>query len=99
MPSKPVAVKPTGKLSVTVTVPLTGALPTLPTVIVYCFPTSPWLKVPLWLFWIVRSGTLMVVGSVAVSLVVSISQPATLAELVTDAGALFATLTVRVIGG
>ncbi len=55
MPPKPVAVKPAGKLSVTVTVPLVAALPTLLTVIVYCWPTSPWVKLPLWLFRMVRS--------------------------------------------
>ena len=56
-PEKPVAVNPAGSESVTVTVPLVGALPTLLTVSVYCLPTSPWCKVPVWLFCTVTSET------------------------------------------
>ncbi len=100
VPPKPVAVKPAGKLSVTVTVPLVGALPRLLTVSVYCWPTSPWVKLPLWLFWMVRSGPLMLAGSVAVSLVVFVSPPpATLAVLLTVPPKPHPTLTVSVIDG
>ena len=60
------------------------------------------MKVPVCVFVIVRSGlpdALIVVGSDAESLDVFVSPPPdTVAVLVTDDGALFATLTFRVIG-
>ena len=57
------------------------------------------MKLPEWLLVIVRSGgVLMVVVSLAVSLLVLVSPPPeTVAVFVTDAGALLATFTARVM--
>ncbi len=59
------------------------------------------MKLPIWLFVIVRSGiNVTLVRSLAVLFEVMISPPPeTVPVLVTLAGALAATLTVRVIGG
>ena len=98
-----VAVKPVGNVSVTVTVPLVTALPLFVAVIVYVAPFCPCVKLPLCDLVMVRSGTLgglMVVGSEAESLPVLASPPpATVAVLVTLAGALAATFTVSVMAG
>ncbi len=68
---------------------------------VYVSPVSPWRKFPLCDFAMVRSAACTtVVGSVAVSLAVFNSPPPeTVAELVTEAGALLATFTVSVMTG
>ena len=94
-----VAVNPVGSVSVTVTVPLVEALPLLVTVMVYCAPVCPCVKLPTWVFVMVRSGWRIVVGSLAVLLAVFRSAPFdsdTVTLLVTVGGALLATLTVRV---
>ena len=70
----------------------------------YVSAASPCLKLPLWLLLTARSATVttgvMVVGSLAVSLVVLVSPPpATVAVLVTLAGALLATATVSANAG
>jgi hypothetical protein len=94
-----VGVKLTGKVSVMLTVPEVGEPPLFFAVIVYVAPVWPCVKLPEWLFVIVRSGgVLMVVVSLAVSLPVFVSPPPdTVALLVTEAGAFDATFTVRVI--
>src|SRR5262245_23049907 len=51
-----VGIRPAGTDSVTVTVPLVGAAPTLLATIEYVAPTCPRLKFPTWLFVIVMSG-------------------------------------------
>src|SRR5207249_4962096 len=93
--------RPLGNVSLTVTVPAVVPAPTLFTVIVYVSAASPCLKFPVWVLLRVRSATwVMVVGSLALSLAALTSPPpATLAVLVTLAGALLATLTVRVSAG
>ena len=101
VPDMDVAVRPLGKVSVTVTVPVVEADPLLLTVIVYVAPVCPCVKLPVWVFVIARSGTAIVaVGSLTVSFEVLFSPPPeTIAVLVTTVGALVATLTVRVIAG
>ena len=98
-----VAVSPEGKVSTTVTVlPATiGPGPALPTVTVYVSPVSPCLNCVECDFVIVRSGAwVMGVTAFAVSLDMLVSPPPeTVAVLVTEDGALLATLTVTVIVG
>src|SRR5438046_2827659 len=93
-------VKPVGKLSVTVMVPLVSSVPGLLAVNVYV-PLTPTVKLPLCDFAIVRSGSwLIVVASLAESLAVLVSPPPeTLTVFVTLAGALLATVTLSVIAG
>ena len=81
-----------GGVSVTVTVPLDGSLPTFETTSAYV-PVPPWTKLPVWLFAIARSGRIgagvMLVTSLASSFAVFVSPPpATEAWFVTEAGAL-----------
>ncbi len=64
--------------------------------IVYA-PVAPIVKFPTWLLAMPRVGVTTVVGSVAVGVAVS-PPPLAVAELVTEAGAFAATLTVRVMG-
>src|SRR2546427_10076361 len=100
VPLMAVAVKPVGSVSATVTVPLVEALPLLVTVMVYCAPVCPCLKLPTWVFVMVRSGWTIVVGSSSVLLLVFSSAPPdtdTDAVLVTVGGALLATVTVRLM--
>ena len=103
VPEIAVAVSPVGRVSVIVTVPVVEAVPLFLTVIVYVAPVCPWLKLPVCVLVTVRSGavgTTTVVGSLAVLLVVLVSPPPeTVAVLVTEEGALPATVTVRVIAG
>src|ERR1051326_144643 len=98
-----VAVRPAGRVSVTVTVAVVGPRPLLLTMIEYAAPVCPWVKLPVWVLLTVRSGTnarLMVVRSVAESLRVLVSPPPeTATELVTEDAALLATFTVKVIAG
>src|SRR5712692_2873700 len=96
-----VALRPTGRVSVTVTIPLVGAKPEFVAVIVYVAPTCPWVKLPLCDLAMVMSGSwLIVVGLVAESLAVLVwPPPETFAVLVTLAAALLATFTVRVMAG
>ena len=84
-----VAVRPPGSVSVAVTAPLVGVPPVFLTVIVYCAPVWPWMKLPLCVLLTIKSGPFpMVVGSLAPSLAVFSSPPPdTVAVLVTDAGA------------
>jgi hypothetical protein len=102
-PLIPVAVKPTGSVSVTVTVPTLDAEPLFETVSVYEAPDWPWTKAPECVIVSLKSGEpagATDVGSLAALLPVFDSPPPeTEAVLVTLAGALLATLTVRVIGG
>jgi hypothetical protein len=83
------------------TVPEVGEPPLFFAVIVYVAPVWPCVKLPEWLLVIVRSGgVLIAVVSVAVSLLVFVSPPPeAVAAFVTDAGALLATFTVKVIAG
>ena len=60
-----VAVSPEGSVSTTVTILLVGAEPLFDTVIVYCAPVWPWVKSPVWLFTIVKSGMITVCDSPA----------------------------------
>src|SRR3972149_6323899 len=101
VPLNAVAVSEAGSVSVTVTAPLVGPEPLLVTVMAYVAPVCPWVKLPVWVLVMVRSGNWMtVVGSFAVSLPVLVSPPPeTGAGLVTLAGALVATLTVSVMDG
>lgn len=70
------ALRPVGRVSWTVTVPLDGPLPPFCTVSVYVAPFSPWLKFPVWLLETLRSGSWsIVVGSEAVSFEVFSSPP------------------------
>ena len=96
-----VAVRPAGKVSITVTVLEVAAPPLFVAVIVYAAPVCPWLKLPEWLLDMVRSGgEAIVVTSLAVSLDVLVSPPPeTVTVFVTEAGALLATFTVNVIAG
>src|SRR5438132_739504 len=98
-----VAVRPLGKVSVTVAVPLVGPVPELLAVMVYVAAICPCVKFPVWVLLMVRSGVragLIVVASLAESLLVLVSPPPeTVAVLVTDAAALLATFTVSVIAG
>src|SRR5690349_14874378 len=50
------AVRPAGSVSTTVMVPTVAACPRFITVIVYDIPVAPWVKSPVWVFAIVRSG-------------------------------------------
>jgi hypothetical protein len=81
--------------------PEVGEPPLFFAVIVYVAPVWPCVKLPEWLLVIVRSGgVLIAVVSVAVSLLVFVSPPPeAVAAFVTDAGALLATFTVKVIAG
>src|SRR5437867_6908055 len=100
VPLMTVAVKRVGSVSATVTVPLVEALPLLVTVMVYCAPVCPCVKLPTWVFVMVRSGWTIVVGSSSVLLLVFSSAPPdtdTDAVLVTVGGALLATVTVRLM--
>src|SRR5947207_3069921 len=99
--SAAVGARPAGSVSVTVTVPTVAAGPILLTVTVYGSALSPCLKLPLWLSARVKSATWMIdVGSLALLLAVLTSPPpATLAVLVTLAGAVGATLTLSVSAG
>jgi len=95
-----VAVNPVGSVSVTVTVPVVEVDPLFVTVMVYCAPVCPCVKLPTWLFVIVRSGWEIVVRSSSVLLAVFSSVPPdtdTDAVLVTVGGALLATVTVRLM--
>jgi hypothetical protein len=96
VPVAALKVKPAGSVSVTVTVPVVGDVPALLTVIVYV-PVAPIVKLPVWLLAIASVGVTTVVGSVAVG-VFDAPPPLAVAELVTEAGAFAATLTVSVIG-
>ena len=71
-----VAVSPEGSVSTTVTVLLVGAEPLFDTVIVYCALVWPWVKSPVWLFTIVKSGTITVCGSPAERLPLKLLSPA-----------------------
>src|SRR5215470_3261908 len=101
VPLMAVAVSPVGKVSVTVTAPLVGPVPTLLTLTAYVAPVCPCVKLPLCDFAIASFGVsagLMVVGSLALSLLVLVSPPPeTLAALVTEAAAFPATFTVKVM--
>ncbi len=77
-------------------VPVVGEVPVLLTVIVYA-PVAPIVKLPMWLLEMPRVGVMTVVGSVAVGEFAA-PPPLVVAEFVTEAGALAATLTVSVIG-
>ncbi len=55
VPVATVGVRPVGRVSVTVTRPLVAAVPELVAVMVYV-PVALWLKLPVWLLVIVRSG-------------------------------------------
>ena len=91
-----------GAISITVTaVPLVGAAELLLTVRLYTAPICPWVKFPVWLLLIDRTGTaagLIVVGLLAVT-VPAVPPPETLAWLVTEDGAVAATFTVAVMDG
>ena len=80
-------------------VPLLAPVPLLVTVIVYVAPVWPCVKLPVWDFAIVRSGSCVtVVGSVALLLLELVSPPPdTETELVTLEAAFPATSTVNVI--
>ena len=56
VPEIAVAVRPAGTVSVTVTVPLLDPVPPLLTEMVYVAPVCPWLKFPLWLLAMAKSG-------------------------------------------
>jgi hypothetical protein len=56
LPVRAIAVRPVGKVSVTVTEALVAPVPTLETVRVYVPPTSACVKFPLFVFVMVRSG-------------------------------------------
>src|SRR3989304_4174537 len=101
VPLNAVAVSEAGSVSVTVTAPLVGPEPLLVTVMAYVAPVCPWVKLPVWVLVMVRSGNwLIVVGSLAELLVVFVSPPPdTVAVLVTLAGGLLSTLTVSVMDG
>ena len=101
VPDIEVAVRPVGSVSVTVTVPVVEAKPPLDTMIAYVAPVWPWLKLPVWVLVMVRSGIWpMVVRSLAVSFeVLNSPPPETVAVFVMIDEALLATLTVRVIDG
>ena len=71
-----VAVSPEGSVSTTVTVPFVGAVPAFETVRVYCAPVWPWMKSPVWLFTIVKSGMITVCGSPAERLPLKLLSPA-----------------------
>src|ERR1700753_4069764 len=95
-----VAVDPAGKLSVTGTGAVVGAVPLFFAVIVYLAPVWPCVKFPVWLLVMVRSGTPpTVVGSVAVSLAVFVSPPPDTGAVFVPLTAFAATLTVSVMGG
>jgi hypothetical protein len=83
-----VTVSPLGALSVTETVPVTAPLPLLVTVTVYCAPVWPCIKLPVWVFVIVRSGC-----DVIVSVSVALLFPG-VGSLVPDGVAILATFTM-----
>jgi hypothetical protein len=76
-------------------VPVVGDVPVLLTAIVYA-PVAPVVKLPMWLLEMPRVGVMTVVGSVAVGEFAA-PPPLAVAEFVTEAGALPATLTVSEI--
>jgi hypothetical protein len=94
-------VKPAGNVSVTVTIPLVAPAPLLRTTSVYIAPVCSKVKMPVCDFVIARSETGAIgVRSVAPLLVGVLSPPPlTVAEFVTFAGAVGATLTVSVMMG
>lgn len=68
VPVNPVAVRPDGNVSATVTVPDVGPVPLFVTVIVYVAPGWPATKLPACVLVMVRSGTLTA-SAVSVTLV------------------------------
>jgi hypothetical protein len=103
-PEIPVAVNPAGNTSSTETVPPEAPVPEFETVSEYVSPVSPWANVPECDFATDNAGTkvtwLIVVGSLAESLLVTTSPPPeTAAEFVTELGAESDTSTVTVIAG
>jgi hypothetical protein len=97
-----VAVKPAGRVSVIVTVPLVASAPVFLAVSVYAAPICPCVKFPVCDLVRVRMGAvellMMVVGSETVPLEL-LPPPDTAAVFVTLAGALPATFTVSVMAG
>src|SRR5438067_509571 len=95
-----VAVRPEGRVSVTVTVPLVAWPPWLVAVRKNWSPVSAWVKLPLWLLLTIMSdGVRTLVESLAVSLaVLDWPPPDTVTLLVNGVPALEDTLTVSVMG-
>ena len=98
VPEIVVAVRPAGRESVTVTRPVEASGPLLVTESVYSAPVWPCRKSPVWDLLMTRLVERTVVGSSSVFGVGS-PPPETVPELVTEAGALLATSTVRVMSG
>ena len=98
-----VMVSPDGGVSITVTRLPAGLAPTPPllTVTVYAAPVCPWVKLPVCVFAIVRSGKSMVVESLALLLPVSDSVATVDTAILLTCGdvALAATVTVTVSAG
>ncbi len=89
-------VKPAGRASVTVIVPVVGEVPVLLTTIAYV-PLVPIVKVPVCDFAIASTGVATVVGSVAVGEFVA-PPPLTVAVLVACGTAAASTFTASAIG-
>ncbi len=99
-PLTPVAVKPLGRKSVTVTVPAVAIFPVLLTVMVYV-PVCPTVNGSgLWVLVMASTGAVMCVRSLAGSFsVLSSPPPLTFAKFVTEGPPPPFTLTVTVIAG
>jgi hypothetical protein len=89
-------VRPVGNVSTTVIVPEVGAVPVLPTAIVYV-PVCPTVKVPVCVLLTASTGRSIAVGSVAVGALVA-PPPDAPALFVRGDGAFPATFTVSVMG-